>query len=158
MIDKYIHVMYNTDNNKNNNKEDKAMANRFEAYEDNGGGLYMVIMENYDPVAIFENWEAGEKGIMLDAIEQMKDDSSAYKMWEGDLLERLNADGGKSVCDGFDPETGVEIYHEEEWTIGSLYNEISENDEEIASGEFHSYEVYPEKMGYNALTAFGLQG
>ena len=24
--------------------------------------------------------------------------------------------------------------------------------------EFHSYEVYPEKMGYNALTAFGLQG
>lgn len=64
---------------------------KYEIYEDNGGGLYLCIMgENGQCERIFENFEyCNEPGILSDAIKRLESDPTAYEAWDGDLVERL---------------------------------------------------------------------
>ncbi len=64
----------------------------WEVYEDNGGGLYMVILKDGNPVRIFENWEYGPKGVLADAVKQLADDPTAYEGWDGDIADDYDID------------------------------------------------------------------
>lgn len=63
--------------------------NTYEIYENNGGALFLCIMDEGRCKRIFENWEYGPAGILSDAIQQLKTDPTAYETWDGDLVERL---------------------------------------------------------------------
>lgn len=66
----------------------------YEVYEDNGGGLYLCILDDEGQCKrIFENWEYGPAGILSDALHQLQGDPNAYDVWGGDLVERLIDDG-----------------------------------------------------------------
>lgn len=64
----------------------------WEVYEDNGGGLYMVILKDGNLVRIFENWEYGPKGVLVDAVKQLADEPTAYEGWDGDIADDYDTD------------------------------------------------------------------
>lgn len=67
----------------------------YEVYEDNGGGLYLCILDAEGKCRqIFENWEYGPAGILSEALIQLGNDPDAYNAWDGDLVERLTRDDG----------------------------------------------------------------
>ena len=80
-----------------------------EIYEDNGGGLHLCILdESGDCIAIYGNWEYMEEpGILLDAVDQLKDDPDAYLSWDGNELEYID---------------------DEDLTVEKLYNELEYRD------------------------------
>lgn len=126
---------------------------KFEVYEDNGGGIHMAILEeNGDAIAIFSGFECGEKGILLDAINQLGEDEDAWKGWDGDTVEAANADGGKPE---YDEEYNVVGY--EPYTIEEVYNEIEENDDLISEEDFDGIcTLYVNKMGAAGGHVFNL--
>lgn len=114
---------------------------KFEVYEDNAGGLFMVILDGEcNPIRIFEGWQYCD-GSLADALEQLKDDPTAYECWESDLMERL-ADEHETL--------GLP-----EITINEMYAEL---DGEAISLVADSDGIYPERMGTAASLAFGING
>lgn len=107
------------------------MTPNYEIYEDNGGGVYMVILdEDNSPIKIFENWELQNAGCLLDAFNQLKSDPEAWKFWEGDLMENLAASA---------PEETIEHIYE---NLGSMVAWSGEDGEMVISPH--------QTMGFNA--------
>lgn len=118
----------------------------FEVYENNGGCLTMVILEESAPVAMFYGWETGAKGSLIDAINQLEENEEAYKSWDGDALEIAN-------------ENYLTAYGEaDHYTLETLYEETGMYGEQlIADGEVNGDKhLYIREMGDAALDAFGL--
>lgn len=108
---------------------------KWEAYEDSGGGLYLVILDGDKPVHIFENWEyCSEPGILSDAVQQLAENPNAFEAWDGDLMERLT-DSPYNIVRKYTIE---EVYE----TLGDL---IADNDG-----------LYINHMGFAARTAFNI--
>ena len=104
---------------------------KWEAYENNGGGLFLVILDGDKPVRIFENWEDCP-GILSDAIQQLAENPNAFEEWDGDLMERLSYSPYK-----IDRVITINEVYE---TLGDL---IADNDG-----------LYINRMGFNARDAF----
>lgn len=80
---------------------------RWDVYENNGGYLFLTVMDDdYRPIKILEGWEY-TSGSLADAIEQLKDDSDAWKFWDGDLMERLNDLGVEITLEQLRKETVI---------------------------------------------------
>lgn len=62
---------------------------KLEIYEDNGGGLHLCILdETGNCTSIFGNWEYNrEPGALLDAYDQIKNDTGSYLYWDGDEVD-----------------------------------------------------------------------
>jgi len=60
----------------------KAVNTEIEVYENSGGILTLVIKKDSDILGVFGNFE-NTKGSIIDALEQLKDDSEAYRSWDG---------------------------------------------------------------------------
>lgn len=72
----------------------KKVANNYEVYEDNGGGLYLCILGTDGQCKrIFEGWEYGPAGILADALAELQEDPTIYDAWDGDLVDRWTDDG-----------------------------------------------------------------
>jgi hypothetical protein len=106
--------------------------NSFEVYENNGGGLFLVILDGEgNPTRIFENWEYGEKGNLAEALDQLIKNPGVCDQWDGDLMERL-----------------------ENSTITDIYREISEGADLVAWSREAGWEHLPaERMGAAANDA-----
>lgn len=112
---------------------------KFEIYENNGGGLFLVIFDSdCNPIRIFENWEYGGPGILADAIKQLEDSPSAYEWWDEDLMERLAIER---------EDLGLP-----EITIADMYDKLNGNDVLIADSNC----MYPDRMGSAAQDALGV--
>lgn len=127
---------------------------RFEVYEDNGGGINLAILNDEGKaVALFTGFEFGEKGILLDAIQQLEENEDAYKSWEGDLLEIANRDGGLPVY--YDDGEFTGEYNP--FTLETLYCILQDNDDLIADGDFSGIcTLYTSKMGAAGNHVFNL--
>lgn len=117
------------------------MKYALEIYEDNAGGLYLVMLDNDDtPTKIFEKFEyANESGVLVDAICQLQVDPEAWKVWgECDLMERLEDEMGEDAP-----------------SIQAMYEELSGDCDFVARTDTDSdfIEIYPEKMGAAAEKA-----
>lgn len=62
----------------------------FEAYEDNAGGLYLVVLIAGVPTYVYENWEYQNPGSLRDAIFELAVDKLAYRSWDGNCVDRIN--------------------------------------------------------------------
>ena len=63
---------------------------KYEVYENNGGAVMLAILDDdCKPAAIFENWEYGQRGILADALQELAADPTAWRAWDGDLVERI---------------------------------------------------------------------
>lgn len=109
----------------------------WEAYEDNGGSLYLVILKDGNPVSIFENWECCSDGELANAVKQLSDNPSAYESWCGNVMDDYDRDELDSV------ETIKNLYHE--LTDGSGCNLIADSDG-----------FYEARMGAAGHRAFGV--
>ena len=95
--------------------------NKFEVYENGGGGILLYLFDGEEVKKVFEGWECGEKGGLLNAINQLVEDPDAWESWDGDLVERLE---GRYVVDEVDEWTGAVISeHFEPYTVEELYQE-----------------------------------
>lgn len=73
---------------------------KYEIYADNAGSVYMCILDgNGECVRIFEGFEQGRPGLLRDAIKDLDDDAKAYELWDGDLVERLHAEGVETTAE-----------------------------------------------------------
>jgi len=120
---------------------------KYEIYEDNGGGVYLVIQDDAGkPVKIFENWEyPSSAGVLRDALEQLRADPTAWEMWDGDLLERLN---NELIWEG---NTRPPI------TVDELYREFDNpGNTLVAWGDDDGEVVWPDRMGFAAKCALGV--
>lgn len=119
------------------------MSYRFEVYENNAGALTLAVLTDAgDPVALFENWEYDPNpGNLREALRDLEQDPTAWKCWDGDMVERIANDWP---------------YHGEAEppTVESLYEEIAAQDDPIrlASGELTD----PGHWGYAARKAMGI--
>lgn len=114
---------------------------KYEVYENNGGAVMLAIMnDDLAPVAIFENWEYGPRGILADALQQLSEDPAAWEVWDGDLTERL--------------ATEWPLYHANPLTVAELYADISANDDLIIDADGDMVDV--SRMGYAVREALGL--
>lgn len=120
------------------NGKEKEMS--YEVYEDNGGGLLLCVLEDGTCVDIFEGFEYCGDGALLDAIEALREDPNAWKLFDGSLVERLQAEG-ESVSG--------------ETTAEGLYEEIScdETNALVAWDEDGELRTAPRLMGAAARTA-----
>lgn len=108
----------------------------FEIYEDNSGGLYFCILDGNGCIAIFENFEYGKAGILVDALTELAANPTAYKSWDGDLIARLNDEYDIAIGDVY---TAQDVY-------------------ENGLGEFIAYNhgIFSAFMGTAGRKAFGL--
>lgn len=120
------------------------MKRTYEIYEDNGGGLHMVILNDGQPIKIYSGWEQGDDvpGILIDALDQVKADPAAHYDWDGDLMQEIAGRG--ETC-----------------TIEDLYRELTDADpyevKMIATVDAAGVLTIDRKsIGYNGMTAFGL--
>ena len=128
--------------------------NRFEVYENNGGGILLYLFDDDGAKKVFEGWECGEKGGLLNAINQLVEDSDAWESWDGDLIERL---GGRYVIDEVDEESGMVIAdHFQPFTVEELYLEDAEKSDLIAAGRFGAFTCYLERVGASGYFVFGI--
>ena len=128
--------------------------NKFEAYENGGGGILLYLFDDEEVKKVFEGWECGEKGGLLNAINQLAEDPDAWESWDGDLVERLE---GRYVVDEVDEWTGAVISeHFEPYTVEELYQEDVDNSDLIAEGEFAEFTVYMRNMGASGHFVFGI--
>lgn len=114
----------------------------YEVYENSGGGITLAILEDENPIKMFFDWEYGEKGILANAISTLADDPDGFRDWDGDALEIANQNA--EIC-------GKELY-----TLESLYEEISGNDDLIASG-YNGIQFFEDNMGAAGMHVFGLE-
>ena len=127
---------------------------RFEVYENNGGGILLYLFDGEDVKRVFEGWECGNEGILLDAINQLAEDPDAWKCWDGDLVEML---GGRYVADDYDEWTGAVISeHFEPYTVEEVYQADLGNSDLIAAGRFGAFTCYLERMGASGKFVFGI--
>ena len=82
--------------------------NKFEAYENGGGGILLYLFDDEEVKKVFEGWECGEKGGLLNAINQLVEDPDAWESWDGDLVERL---GGRYMIDEIDESGNIIADH-----------------------------------------------
>lgn len=128
--------------------------NRFEVYENNGGAILLYLFDGEEVKKVFEGWECGENGGLLDAINQLVVDPDAWKDWDGDLVERL---GGRYVSDDYDEWSGAVIAeHFEPYTVEELYQEDVDNSDLIAEGELPEIVTYTDNMGAAGHFVFGI--
>ena len=128
--------------------------NKFEAYENGGGGILLYLFDGEEVKKVFEGWECGEKGSLLDALNQLAKDPDAWKDWDGDLVERL---AGRYVVDEVDEWTGAVIAdHYEPYTVEELHQVDAENSDLIAAGRFGAFTVYLDNIGANGYFVFGI--
>lgn len=128
--------------------------NKFEAYENGGGGILLYLFDGEEVKKVFEGWECGEKGGLLDALNQLAKDPDAWKDWDGDLVERLE---GRYVVDEVDEWTGAVIAdHYEPYTAEELHQEDAENSDLIAAGRFGAFTCYLDNMGASGHFVFGI--
>ena len=124
--------------------------NKFEAYENGGGGILLYLFDGEEVKKVFEGWECGEKGGLLNAINQLVEDPDAWESWDGDLIERL---GGRYMID----ESGNIIAdHFQPFTAEELHREDVDNSDLIAEGEFAEFTVYMRNMGASGHFVFGI--
>lgn len=109
----------------------------YEIYEDNAGGLYLVVLTAGIPTYIFENWEFQPHGDLCKAIHELAADKLAYRGWNGDCVERINEDRLSDLV------TAESLYDE---GLGTLIAKITEN-----GGTY-----YPDRMGTAARLALGI--
>lgn len=115
---------------------------KYEVYENNGGGVTLAILnDDCEPVALFENWEYGDRGNLADALRELAADTTAWRCWEGDMVERIASEW---------PYSG----ESEPPTLAELYDEISGNDDCIIDSDGEMIPV--QRMGAAALKALGL--
>ena len=128
--------------------------NKFEVYENGGGGILLYLFDGEEVKKVFEGWECGEKGGLLNAINQLVEDPDAWESWDGDLVERLE---GRYVVDEVDEWTGAVISeHFEPYTVEELNQEDVDNSDLIAEGEFAEFTVYMRNMGASGHFVFGI--
>ena len=127
--------------------------NRFEVYENNGGGILLYLFEGEEVKKVFEGWECGEKGGLLNAINQLVEDPDAWESWDGDLVERL---GGRYVIDEIDESGNIIADHFQPFTAEELHREDVDNSDLIAEGEFAEFTVYMRNMGASGHFVFGI--
>lgn len=128
--------------------------NRFEVYENNGGGILLYLFDGEDVKKVFEGWEYGEEGGLLNAINQLVENPDAWECWEGDLVERL---GGRYVTDDYDEWSGAVIAeHFEPYTVEELYQKDVVGSDLIAAGHFGAFTCYLERMGASGHFVFGI--
>lgn len=132
--------------------------NRFEAYENCCGEILLFLFDGEKVEKVFEAWECGMKGGLLEAIGELAEDPDAWKSWSNDLMEFFTE---KYVVDEYDAHTGEIIRgHYEPYTIEGVY-QTAKKDEKytslIAEGEFGKFTIYLEKMGDDGKFVFGLE-
>ena len=128
--------------------------NKFRVYENGGGGILLYLFDGEEVKKVFEGWECGEKGGLLDALNQLAKDPDAWKDWDGDLVERLE---GRYVVDEVDESTGAVIAdHFEPYTAEELHQEDAENSDLIAAGRFGAFTCYLDNMGASGYFVFGI--
>ena len=111
---------------------------KIEVYENNGGGLTLVIIKHNEVVGMYYGFEYGGANILTDAIGQLIEDDEAYKQWDGDLLEITM----------------------EEWpevTLDKLYDMISIDTLIAEVDENNIITLYTNSMGTAAMKSFGLE-
>ena len=103
----------------------------YSVYEDNGGGVHMIVNSNGER-HVFTGLEyVPEPGIVIEMVEQLHENHDAWKMWDG--------------WEGEEPEEDVIAY-------------IEENDDEIAWGEDGSLKTVDYyRAGYAGRTALNLK-
>ncbi len=127
---------------------------RFEAYENCCGEILLFLFDGEKVEKVFEAWECGMKGCLLEAIGELAKDPDAWKVWTEALTE-------KYVVDEYDEKTGEIIRgHYEPCTIEGMY-QTAKKDEKyanlIAEGRFGQFTIYLEKMGEDGRFVFGLE-
>lgn len=128
--------------------------NKFEVYENGGGGILLYLFDGEDVKKVFEGWECGEKGGLLNAINQLAEDPDAWKCWDGDLVERL---GGRYVVDDYNECSGAVIAeHFEPYAVVELYQADIGSSDLIAAGRFGAFTCYLERMGAAGHFVFGI--
>ena len=127
--------------------------NKFEVYENGGGGILLYFFEGEEVKKVFEGWECGEKGGLLDALNQLVEDSDAWERWDGDLVERL---GGRYMIDEIDESGNIIADHFQPFTVEELHREDVDNSDLIAEGEFAEFTVYMRNMGASGHFVFGI--
>lgn len=103
--------------------------NRLEVIEDNGGGLYLVVLDDETPVAVFENFEYLSPKDVMDSINGIINGDD-YSRWDGAVDEPV---------DFYNELTGREFG----WQI-------------VAQWDGKEFETYPDCMGAAAQLAFGV--
>ena len=127
--------------------------NRFEVYENGGGGILLYLFDGEEVKKVFEGWECGEKGGLLNAINQLVEDPDAWESWDGDLIERL---GGRYMIDEIDESGNIIADHFQPFTVEELHQEDVDNSDLIAEGEFAEFTVYMRNMGASGHFVFGI--
>lgn len=115
----------------------KTPETNFEVFEDNAGGLQLVVRFGSRPLAIFDGF--GQEPLSP-AISDLKDDPTSWKTWDGNIVNRLNDDRKPD-----DPE----------WTAGKLYEEVTKNGVLVAWGTPEEVETDEKAMGFAARRALG---
>ena len=101
---------------------------KYEVYSSENGNITLAILgDDLTPVAIFDRWETGPRGILADARQQLAEDPSAWEGWD----------------------TRVE-----DLPVADLYAEISAGDELIINADGDMVDV--SRMGYAVRDALGL--
>ena len=133
---------------------------RFEVYENdyNYSEILLFLFDGEKVEKVFEAWECGMKGGLLEAIGELAKNPDAWKSWTGDLMEVLT---GRYVVDEYNAETGEIIRgHNEPYTIEDVYK-ANKQDEKytnlIAEGRFGEFTICLEKMGEAGRFVFGLE-
>lgn len=127
--------------------------NKFEAYENGGGGILLYLFDDDGVKKVFEGWECGMKGGLLNAINQLVEDPDAWESWDGDLIERL---GGRYMIDEIDESGNIIADHFQPFTAEELHREDVDNSDLIAEGEFAEFTVYMRNMGASGHFVFGI--
>lgn len=101
---------------------------KYEVYStENGMVMLAILNDDLSPVAIFDRWETGPRGILADARQQLAEDPSAWEGWD----------------------TSVE-----DLPVAELYADISAHDELIINADGDMMDV--SRMGYAVRDALGL--
>lgn len=90
----------------------------FEVYEDNAGGLYLVVLIAGVPTYVYENWEYQKPGSLRDAIFELAVDKLAYRSWDGNCVERINEERRSDLV------TAQSLY---DAGLGAIVAEITES-------------------------------
>lgn len=89
------------------------MRKYYEIIEDNGGGVYLAILEcagvemSYGDtcLAIFEGFEYQEAGTLRESVEMLNSDPDSFLDWDGRLEERLEEDPDELYKSEFEHES-----------------------------------------------------
>lgn len=101
---------------------------KYEIYSTENGAIMLAILnDDLSPVAIFDRWETGPRGILADARQQLAEDPSAWESWDTNV---------------------------EDLPVAELYAYISAHDELIINADGDMVDV--SRMGYAVREALGL--